>query len=461
MDVFIENLEFLPLIQSQIGFATGTGSVNVTIGGQVDAPQLKGIANFADVAFNLPDANIHVKNTGAAVDFTHEGFEIRNCGGVLNGGVYRAGGSGSSNWHRIEYVDLEAALDGGSTFEQRGLYRVTCGEVDVSMTGPVGGGESGDSVTGLPPVQGTVRIAEGTYERHWQDLVNELFDESAKIQFEVWSDYPIMRDLRFDLEVLAPDNFSVISNLGELDVEVSIDGKFSGRIQQPLFIGRIDLMPRSEFKLKNFTYRFTIEEGSYVQNTNLLEFNPWYEIYAKTLEPIEGVPVVTTDGAAHTRDVEISAHLSGYLKQEEQRHKPQFYANVLGRGAGETYDLSRAHIISILTTGDAALLGTSPFDASVPLLVRPSEQFIGDKLAQLFGMDKARVGLSSTGSEKPRWLLSREIFERLLVTVNSTYQIHAEPRIEVEYRIRRGFSVTGERSEQGKYGVDLKLEQRF
>ena len=461
LDVFIENLEFLPLIQSQIGFATGAGSVNVTIGGQVDAPQLKGIANFADVAFNLPDANIHVKNTGAAVDFTHEGFEIRNCDGVLNGGVYRAGGSGSSNWHRIEYVDLEAALDGGSTFEQRGLYRVTCGEVDVSMTGPVGGGESGDSVAGLPPVQGTVRIAGGTYERHWQDLVNEWFDESAKIQFEVWSDYPIMRDLRFDLEVLAPDNFSVISNLGELDVEVSVDGKLSGRIQQPLFIGRIDLMPRSEFKLKNFTYRFTIEEGSYVQNTNLLEFNPWYEIYAKTLEPIEGVPVVTTDGAAHTRDVEISAHLSGYLKQEEQRHKTQFYANVLGRGAGETYDLSRAHIISILTTGDAALLGTSPFDASVPLLVRPSEQFIGDKLAQLFGMDKARVGLSSTGSEKPRWLLSREIFERLLVTVNSTYQIHAEPRIEVEYRIRRGFSVTGERSEQGKYGVDLKLEQRF
>ncbi len=461
LDVFIENLEFLPLIQSQIAFATGSGSVNVTIGGQVDAPQLKGIANFADVAFNLPAANIHVKNTDAAVDFTHEGFEIRNWDGVLNGGVYRAGGSGSSDWHRIEYVDLKAALDGGSTFEQRGLYRVTCGEVDVFMTGQVGGGESGDSVSGLPPVEGTVLIAEGTYERHWQDLVSEWMDAAGTIHFEAWSDYPIMRDLRFDLEVLAPNDFRVVSNLGELDIEVSIEGQLSGRIQKPSFIGRVNLIPRSEFRLENFTYRFTIEEDSYVENRNPLEFNPWYEIYAKTLDPIEGVQVVTTDGEAHTRDVEIGVHLRGYLKQEEQRHGTQFYANVLGRGAGETYDLSQAHIISILTTGDAALLGTSPFGASVPLLVRPSEQFIGDKLAQLFGMDQARVGISSTGSEKPQWLLSREIFERLLVTVNSTYQIHAEPRIEVEYRIRRGFSVTGERSEHGKYGVDLKLEHRF
>ena len=113
LDVFIEDLEFLPLIQPQIGFAKGSGSVNVTIGGQVDAPQLKGIANFADVAFNLPAANINVENTDVAVDFTQKGFQIRSWDGVLNGGVYRAGGSGLSNWHRLEYVDLTAELDGG------------------------------------------------------------------------------------------------------------------------------------------------------------------------------------------------------------------------------------------------------------------------------------------------------------------------------------------------------------
>ena len=469
LDVFIEDLEFLPLIQRQIGFAEGSGSVNVTIGGQIDAPQLKGVANFADLAFDLPDANINVKKTDVTVDFTNEGFQIRGWEGILNGGAYTADGYGSSHWHRIGYVDLTATLEGGSTFEDYGLYRITCGEVNLFMKGAVGGdesrnlmiGNSSGSVENLPPIQGTVRIVEGTYERDWQQLVNEWFDQAANIQFEVWSDYPIMRDLRFDLDVLAPNDFRVISNVGKLDIEVSIDGKLSGRIQKPSFIGRVNLLPRSEFTLESIIYPFTIEEGSYVENTNPFEFNPRYEIYAKTLDPIERVQVISTDGAHRTRDVEISVRLSGYLREDEQRHRPQFYADVLRRGAGEEYDLSQAQIISILATGDVAALERSPLGASLPFVFRPSYRYFGNRLGRLIGMREPVVDINPTGDGKPRWLLSREIFERLLVTVNSTFQIHAEPRIEVEYRIKRGFSVTGERSEQGKYGVDLKLEQRF
>ena len=469
LDVFIEDLESLPLIQPQVGFAEGSGSVNVTIGGQIDAPQLKGVANFADLAFYLPDANINVKKTDVTVDFTNEGFQIRGWEGILNGGAYTADGYGSSHWHRIGYVDLTATLEGGSTFEDYGLYRITCGEVNLFMKGAVGGdesrnlmiGNSSGSVEGLPPIQGTVRIVEGTYERRWQDLVNEWFDQAAKIQFEVWSDYPVMRDLRFDLHVQAPNDFRVISNVGKLDIEVSIDGKLSGRIQKPSFIGRVNLLPRSEFTLESIIYPFTIEEGSYVENTKPFEFNPRYKIFAKTLDPIERVQVISTDGARRTRDVEISVHLSGYLREDEQRHRSQFYADVLRRGAGEEYDLSQAQIISILATGDVAALERSPLGASLPFVFRPSYRYFGNRLGRLIGMREPVVDINPTGDGKPRWLLSREIFERLLVTVNSTFQIHAEPRIEVEYRIKRGLSVTGERSEQGKYGVDLKLEQRF
>ena len=465
LDVFIEDLEFLPLIQSQIGFAEGTGSVNVTIGGGIDAPKLKGVANFADLAFNITEANINVKETDVIVDFTHERFQIRNWDGVLNGGVYRADGYGLSNWHRIEYVDLSATLEGGSTFEVPELYRITCGEVNVFMSGSVGGGanrdlmvvDSGGSVEGLPPVQGTVRILKGVYERHWQQLVNEWFDQSAKIQFEVWSDYPIMRDLRFDLHVLAPNDFRVISNLGKLDIEVSIDGKLSGRIQKPSFIGRVNLMPRSEFTLKGLIYPFSIEEGSYVENSDPFVFNPHYEIHAKTLDPIERVRVVATDGRVHMRDVEIRAHFNGYLNQDEQKHRHQLYADVLGRGAGEEYDLSQAQIFSILATGNV----DSPLGASLSLLMRPSQRFLGNQVAQLIGLHGPVLDPSSPSFEKPRLLLSREIFERLLVTYSSTLKIHGEPRIEVEYEIKRGLSITGERSEQGTYGVDLKLEQRF
>ena len=469
LDVFIEDLEFLPLIQPQIGFAEGTGSVNVTIGGGIDAPKLKGVANFADLAFNITEANINVKETDVIVEFTNEGFEIQRWDGGLNGGAYRAGGYGTSDWHRLEYLDLTATLKGGSTFEVPGLYRVTCGEVDVFMKGAVGGRgsgnpmvvDSGGSVEGLPPVQGTVRILEGVYERHWKQLVNEWFDQAAELYLEVWSDYPIMRDLKFDLDVLAPNDFRVVSNLGELDIEVSINGTLSGRIQKPSFNGRVNLMPRSEFTLEGVIYPFTVEEGSYVENRDPLVFNPHYEIHAKTLDPIERVRVVATDGSVYTRDVEIRVDLSGFLKQKEQRHHSQFYADVLGRGPSEEYDLSQTQIISILATGDVDALGTSPFGASLALLARPGQRFLGNQVAQFIGLHGPVLDPSSPSFEKPRLLLSREIFERLLVTYSSTLKIHGEPRIEVEYEIKRGLSITGERSEEGTYGVDLKLEQRF
>ena len=285
--------------------------------------------------------------------------------------------------------------------------------------------------------------------------------KQPKFSLKSGPDYPVMRDLRFDLHVQAPNDFRVISNVGKLDIEVSIDGKLSGRIQKPSFIGRVNLLPRSEFTLESIIYPFTIEEGSYVENTKPFEFNPRYKIFAKTLDPIERVQVISTDGARRTRDVEISVHLSGYLREDEQRHRSQFYADVLRRGAGEEYDLSQAQIISILATGDVAALERSPLGASLPFVFRPSYRYFGNRLGRLIGMREPVVDINPTGDGKPRWLLSREIFERLLVTVNSTFQIHAEPRIEVEYRIKRGLSVTGERSEQGKYGVDLKLEQRF
>ena len=466
LDVFIEDLEFLPLVQPQIGLAEGAGSVNVTIGGTVDAPKLKGVANFADLSFNITEAKINVKETDVAVDFTNEGFQIQRWDGVLNGGAYRADGRGTSNWHRLEYLDLEATLEGGSTFKDPGLYSVTCGEVNVFMKGAVRGRDlmivnSGDSVEGLPPVQGTFRIEEGIYERHWKDLVNEWFDPAAEIQFEVWSDYPIMRDLRFDLRVEAPDDFRVVSDLGELDIEVSIAGKLLGRIQRPSFMGRVNLMPRGEFKLKAIHYPFMIEEGSYVENTNPVEFNPHYDIYAKTLDPIEGVRVIATDGTAHTRDVEISVHASGYLKQDEQRHRPVFHANVLHSGAGEQYDLTPLQIASILATRDVSALETSPFGASLPFLAGSSSRILGDRLDDILGV-QAVVDVNPTGGGATRFLLSRKIFERILFTYSSTLrQIHGEPRIEVEYQIKRGLSVTGERNEQGTYGMDLKLEQRF
>ena len=53
-----------------------------------------------------------------------------------------------------------------------------------------------------------------------------------------------------------------------------------------------------------------------------------------------------------------------------------------------------------------------------------------------------------------------EISNRLALTYSSTFQLHSEPRIEIEYELGKNFAIKGERDE-GKFGVDLKIEKRF
>ena len=199
--------------------------------------------------------------------------------------------------------------------------------------------------------------------------------------------------------------------------------------------------------------KFEIREGSYVENKNALEFNPWYEITAETVEPIRSVQVPATDGESHTRDLRVEVRLNGYLKD---KHPPQFQAEVLRRGAGEDYQLTQREILSILTLG-----AVDPLDSEAYTPADFVEGYIGNRLAKATGFSKTHFDWSPDNFEQSRILLTKELSKHLSVTYSSTFQLHTEPRIEVEYEIRRNFYIKGERNERGKYGVDLKLERRF
>ena len=86
---------------------------------------------------------------------------------------------------------------------------------------------------------------------------------------------------------------------------------------------------------------------------------------------------------------------------------------------------------------------------------------LGRRLAKATGFSKTHFDVSPDNFEQSRFLLTKELSERLSVTYSSTFQLHTEPRIEVEYQIDRHIYIKGERNERGKYGVDLKLERRF
>ena len=443
LDIAIEDLEFLSLIFPQFAFTEGMGVVNATLGGQFDSPVLKGSTNLSGFAFELPNSHISLANGTAHLNLTEKGVNIQRITGDMNDGTFEINGVIQSNWFDVQHVDLVAELSEGTTFRKPGFYQLECQSVNLQMKGDI----TTDGNLKLPPLRGSVRVKAGQYEQDWKQLVQDLVDKTAEVQFEVWFDYPIVRDLQLNLDIIAPNNFfvesnlgEVVTNFGEIEIETSINGELVGPIQKPIFSGRVDLL-EGELSLSG-GHQFEIREGSYVENKNALEFNPWYEITAETVEPIRSVQVPTTDGEFHTKDIRVVMHLNGYLKDKQI---PEFQAEVLRRGAGEEYALTQQQIFSIL-----ALSGANPFQG-----------YLGNRFAKAIGFSKTHFDLSPDNFEQSRFLLTKELSERLSLTYSSTFQLHTEPRIEVEYQIKRHFYIKGERNERGKYGVDLKLERRF
>lgn len=454
LDVAIENLDFLSLIFPQFAFIEGKGAINATLGGQYDLPMLKGSTTLTGVAFELPNSHISLRNGTAHLNVTEKGVNLERVAGDMNGGTFEISGAIRSEWFDVQHIDVVAQLGEGTVFKQPELYEFECQNVDLQMRGDV----TTDGRRRLPPLKGSVRVKNGRYRQDWKQLVQDLVDKVAEVQFQVWFDYPVVRDIHLDLDIVTPNNFMVESNLeevfthfGEIEIETSINGELVGPIQKPIFSGRVDLL-EGELSLSG-GHELEIREGSYVENRNTLEFNPWYEIIAETVEPIRGVQVPDSNGENRTKDLRVIMTLSGYLND---KHPPEFEAEVLRKGAGEEYNLSQQQILSILTLG-----GVDPLDSEIATPSRVFQDYLGNRFAKVAGLRESRVDLSPDNFEESRFLLTKEFRERLSLTYSSTFQLHTEPRIEVEYQINRHFYIKGERNERGKYGVDLKLERRF
>ena len=447
LDVAIRDLDFLPLIIPSCDFADGTGEIGVTIGGHLRSPQLKGIANLRNLEFDLPDSYTKIEKTEIDLDFTHQGLNIRRFDGRLNGGTYRISGFVESNWHRIHNINLSAALRDGCIFELPGVYWFKFERADLAINGGLK----------VPELTGSIHIAEGRYEKHWRELVKDWFNKDADVQAEVWFDYPLVRDLRLNLAILADDNLRMESDIGELEVAVSVvNGKIVGPIQKPIFDGRVNLL-EGQFSLLD--HLFAINRGSYIENTNPFEFNPQYKIDAETIDPIRNITVVTTDDQVRTKDVKITAHLNGYLNEHRP---PEFQVDVLRKGAGEEYQMTPRQILSILSFGGADTSESLSTSATSDLLLRQSQRYLGNRFAEVVGfVDGVRFDISPSAFESSRFLFTKAISERFFLTSSFTLQLHAEPRIEVEYLINQYITVKGEKNEQGKFGIDLKLQQKF
>ncbi len=481
LDLQAKDLGLLPLLLSQFGYASGKGNLNLTLGGRLSTPKLKGIAKFQQVRVNLPDQRLNIEQTNINLAFTDQGVVIREFQGQLNDGTYNLEGWVKSEWSPLVNqittdLNVQLQLDNGCSFQQPNLYYIRLNRADLLLSGQTTSTSQSpldwEPLTGN--LQGSLIFSQGQYEQRWEDLVTIWSDTSSDLALRQFvSEFPFWQNLKLNLEISAPENIKLTSEFGDVEIETAINGQLIGPIWQPILNGRVDLL-QGEFSLFAIDQPFKILSGSYIENNGgQFVFNPKYTILSETTQPIRNVDLVTVDGQIRNRDLVVRANLNGYLNE---KHNPVLSAEVLEKEVGEEYRLDQKQILSILTLGmiDPSTLQTATFGSTDTILrtqdqlspmvssfvLQQGQRYFGGRIARLMGFRQTRLVLNPNEFESSRFLLTKEISNRLALTYSSTFQLHTEPRIEIEYELGKNFAIKGER-DQGKFGVDLKVEKRF
>jgi autotransporter translocation and assembly factor TamB len=442
----LTNADVLPLLFPFIGRAAGSGEVHLSIGGRLDDPRYyNGAPGRPAIALrglrlDVPANDVEFSGVEAALTAAGDHFEIDRLYGVVNRGDF-AVTQGTVGLTRGIPTDVDVAITADDvTLTKRRLYRAM-GDAAVRMHGPL------DRVQ----VDGDVTFSSLDYKRDWAELARESLRSKALIALREGArfQYPILRGMVVNLRVQANE---VAFDTGAGTITADIDGGVVGPLAELIFHGDVRRLG-GEFEYRK--RRFEIESG-YAENPSRTRFNPQYEITATSAETLKGVFVVDTQGNRRQRDANVRISVSGTL---DRWPAPQIDVTVLNQGPGEDYAMAPAESLALLTWGDASpeASGDRVGEAMYSELI----DRMGAQVAPHLGFSELQFEVDPQAPEETRIEFTKELSNRVAFTYGSTFQLGQEQRLEIDYQLDRHVGISGERNEEGKFGVDLKLEYDF
>ena len=454
LDAQLENLKFLPLIDSNYTDAQGKGSLHITAGGDIRAPDFAGSVEIKNINLKVLYPNLEFRKTNIQLSLDNnrnDRIKVDKFSGMLNGGTYEIDGYVGLS----KYMPNELNLRGNwseCTFSEINLYKVKCSG-GAELTGQLN----------MPHLAGKVDIIRGEYKQHWRQLVREMLKSDIDVKNDIYFDYPILRYLEVDFNVQAPNNLW-LNTPGMAIIETCADGKLLGSLNNLIFVGQVDILKGD---IWYFEHKFTVKKGRVYNDIPQGKFNPQYEIRAETSEgqPLENIPLSDKGtNRIKTKDIRVIVQMKGTL---EKPGEPGLRAEVLHKAPDEKYELDREQIISILTVGIPEIrnLNGSISGTASELIKKRTEWYLSSMFAGKLGLRELKFDISPSAFEESRVLFTKELTPSWAITYSSSLQLHEEPRIEAEYELlksaNKNISVAGERDEKGQFGVDLKFEYKF
>ncbi len=444
LDANIRRLDMLPLIFPSIAQASGYGSFNLSVGGTLEAPRFKWLAQLDGLALNIPDADIDFSGGNFRV-LTEDGrMRLQRLNGALNGGVLQKtdGRESVIDWNAgSPTADVSFQAAGASFSNPTEGIAFQIETASLRAHGPLDGLN----------IEGSASLAAFQYQRGLGDLLRDFFAAEDQPYKEARYEYPILREMALNIQVQAASGVAL--DIENARFSALIDGRLVGRLARLVFEGEVSNIAGrlSSNDLPGFpllTRGLTLEiQDSYIENRSSTVFDPTYTIRASAVEPLRSVIVTDSQGVERRRDVDIEIVLEGSLSRP---FPPNITPSVRNTEPGETYALTREETLLLIAFGDSRVGGRDLAELGVSALAGG----LGSRIGLQFDVD-------AESPSETQFHIEREFLPRLFINYSSLVQVGQEQRFEFSYEVSDRFSITGERNEEGKYGADLQFSHEF
>jgi translocation and assembly module TamB len=405
----------------------GAATVNASIRGAPDQPQVNGRVDVRGASLHFPDTPTGLSGGRGTILFTGSQATIQDFTGIVGGGKVSLSGV--------------VAYAGGET-----SYRIDAVAKDVRVRFPEGLSMSANAELSLrgtsqrSTLSGAITVLRTGFNPR-TDFSSILGKASEPVRTPSARIGPLS-GMRFDVRIETAPDISFESSLGE-DIQVEGNLRLQGTPYNPVLLGRINI---TQGEINFFGTRYTINSGS-ITFANPVKLEPVLNVDLETR--VSGIDVILT----------ISGPLNN-LNVTPRSDPPLDIGQVLAllaTGSAPTADATLA-IRQNPTTQSFTQLGPSALIGQV--VANP----VSSRLQRFFGVSSLKIDPQLTGivsNPQPRVTLQQQVSKEITITYITNLSSTSQQIVRVEWSLNRNWSVIGVRDENGQLGIDFLYKKSF
>ena len=407
--------------------ARGNATVNATIRGSLQEPEVTGQLNLAGASLYLGDLPNGIDNASGTILFDRRRATVQQLTAETGGGQVSFGGFlefGDALVYRLQAharrVRVRYPQDVSTTFD-----------ADLSLNG----------TSQASTLSGVVTLTRSAFTVS-TDL-GQLLAQSSQPATAVDTANEYLTGVQLDVRVQSAPNFQLETSLAS-DVEADVDLRLRGSPSRPVLLGSIAI---NRGQVQMFGNKYTLERGD-----------------IRFLNPIKIEPTLDVELSTKARGVTVNITLSGTM----QRLNPNYSSDP---------PLQSSEIIALLAVGRDPTLAPSQSAPGVPgtaatsvmgagsnLLGQAASAQVSNQAQRFFGASRVKIDPTLTGVDnipQARLTWEQQVSKDITLTYITNLNRAQEQIVRVQWDLSRDWSAVAVRDQNGLLSIDFQFRKRF